>query len=520
MTNNLPENTLQTFRIDATDDSAVDLHDLHTPPPWRRLREETHVVVSSTHDTVAEESISDRDEPSLIETGRRFTMLQKIARGGFAEVWEAEQNSVWRRVAIKRLREDIKEREESSGGSSTAHIRSFRLEALVTANLEHPNIMPVYDLGVDESGQPLMAMKLIRGQRWDEMIKGEFGKMEPRDFLSRHLPILLDIAQAVAFAHSRGIVHRDLKPSQVMLGDFGEVLLTDWGLAMAHDERLVGATCSDDLARIIPNHSNAPSPAGTLAFMAPEQTLDHAGQIGPETDVFLLGACLYQLLTGSVPNDAADSRSAVRQASSGTHRDVFSYNNERFIPNELGKICSKAMSFEKAQRYRTVAEFIHELQQFVEGTSAKFESLAISEMLEERLSRELPNDYKILNQLQTQAERAVLLWPKNDSARTRLHELTIFHARLAMDNGDLVLARYKADRLDAGPDKDELLEEIKGKERWRDRVEKQRCFFIRAAIWLIIGCGLMALYFYQKNVGLEEKLTQAEEQIYTLNNGD
>src|SRR5690606_21487394 len=103
--------------------------------------------------------------------------------------------------------------------------RQFQQEAVITANLEHPNIVPVYDLGVDSDGRPLLAMKLVRGTPWDLLIDADFKELVTDEYLAKHLPILLSMCQAVAFAHSRRIIHRDLKPSQVMVGEFGEVLL-------------------------------------------------------------------------------------------------------------------------------------------------------------------------------------------------------------------------------------------------------------------------------------------------------
>lgn len=294
--------------------------------------------------TIAEGHTSSLIRIEELDPRRRFAMKEKIGQGGFAEVWGAEQIPLWRQVAIKKLRPSDRSGKGSKSTDSTPQERAFRLEALVTANLEHPNIMPIYDMGYDEEdGRPLMAMKLIRGLRWDELLNADRERMTIPDLLNKHLPILIDISQALAFAHSRGIVHRDIKPSQVMLGDYGEVLLTDWGLALGYDEELVAETASPELAKAIPNGKTAANPAGTPAFMAPEQTTKTAEEICPQTDIFMLGACLYFMMTGRPPYDATDPRKAIVQAARRDVKNPRDVVSKGLLPQEPVSICMKAM---------------------------------------------------------------------------------------------------------------------------------------------------------------------------------
>ena len=144
----------------------------------------------------------------------------------------------------------------------------------MTGDLEHPNIVPIYDLGEDDKGVLFYAMKRVKGRPWDKVV-GE------KSF-DENLEIWMKVADAVAFAHSRGVVHRDLKPENVMLGDFGEVLLMDWGLAIVLDS---------------PAAKKA-GMAGTPAYMPPEMAMGPVTRVGTPADIYLMGAILYEILTG------------------------------------------------------------------------------------------------------------------------------------------------------------------------------------------------------------------------------
>ncbi|HPB32906.1 MAG TPA: protein kinase, partial [Candidatus Sumerlaeota bacterium] len=171
-------------------------------------------------------------EENKSEDGRDYNsatyLLHKIVgAGGQGEIWEASQTSLKRPVAIKRLR-DEKRSSEKDVQTRNMLMRIFHQEAIITANLEHPGIVPVHDLGIDDDGNLLLSMKLIRGELWSVIINRD-SALPPADYYTKHLLILISVAQAVSFAHSRGVIHRDLKPSQVMIGEFGEVLVMDWG---------------------------------------------------------------------------------------------------------------------------------------------------------------------------------------------------------------------------------------------------------------------------------------------------
>lgn len=319
-------------------------------------------------------------KPAQPKSGPVYQLSNLVGRGGMGEVWEATQESLGRKVAIKRIRD----KEGRAKPSGNPHItRSFKHEALITACLDHPNIVPIYDIGEDEDGSPLMAMKLVKGKSWSALLKEDLGK-DFQERLVTHLPILIDVAQATAFAHSRGIIHRDLKPAQVMLGEFGEVMLLDWGMACSF--RPAGVSSGDSLPeqKHLLDVSRAPNPAGTPVYMAPEQTEMTPDRLGPWTDIFLLGAILYQLLTDTVPYPSHSSaKSMARAHKYDLDKPETRVTDNRRLPRELVRICEKAMAEKPWERYGSAQEFVSDLQRFAIDFGKRRES---AELLNEAVS--------------------------------------------------------------------------------------------------------------------------------------
>jgi serine/threonine protein kinase len=208
----------------------------------------------------------DAPAPASYEVGR------ELGRGGMGVVYQARQVGLARDVALKQV---------LAGRDGAADLERFVAEARTTGFLEHPNVVPVHELARTAEGHAFLAMKLVSGVSWKQLLRPAEGTRGAPD-LVRHLEVLLQVCNAVAFAHTKGVIHRDIKPENVMVGDFGEVFLVDWGLAVAFRD--------GPAAELAPHRSTVRSPGGTPSYMAPEQVLDDGEALGPWTDVYLLGA--------------------------------------------------------------------------------------------------------------------------------------------------------------------------------------------------------------------------------------
>jgi serine/threonine-protein kinase len=313
--------------------------------------------------------------------------------GGMGVVRSATQLPLGRRVAVKTPRAD-------GGDSVTALIA----EALISGMLDHPNIAPVHLLGRDRRGQPMLVMKFIEGAPWTR----ELMQSNRMTRLSRHLGILIQVCNAVEFAHSRGIVHRDIKPSNVMIGPFGEVYLVDWGLAVS---------ISDDPGPL-PRARDIKSIEGTPSFMPPELTVADGSRVDARTDVYLLGGLLHVILTGAPPHisDAIDQR--LEEAYYSAPRSF-----DATVPRELATICSRALQANREDRYPSAAELRDALAAYLEHASSVALSTTASVRLEvlSSLVTEVDADPAKVSALITEARfgfRAALQsWPDNEEAK-------------------------------------------------------------------------------------------------------
>jgi tetratricopeptide (TPR) repeat protein len=435
-----------------------------------------------------------------------FRLRRQIARGGMGEVWEGVQESLGRVVAVKRIRRD---RAVATSGDMPleAIIGSFRQEALTAASLDHPNIVPIHDLGRDEQGHPLLAMKLVNGKPWNIVLREDAGAMDFAALLAKHIPILADVTQAVAFAHSRGIVHRDLKPSQVMLGEFGEVLLMDWGLALLHDSEAHSRATGGLTPPGLPTRETASNPAGTVAYMAPEQTERGAGRIGPWTDVYLLGAMLYEVLTGQPPHRGSTTAMAYLHAHEGRVVPMAEAAPGRAIPPDLEDLAMQAMQVQAELRVPSARAFLDRLQEYLSGESRRRESRALCDAAEAAL-RGTPG-YRDLADAIVRLEQAQSLWPGNGRASTLRTSAIAAYARAALGGGDLTLARVQAERLPPGAETDALLREVALSEEAQRRTLATRRLAIVASFTLLLLLVTAGSGF---TVSLNEARREAEQQ--------
>jgi formylglycine-generating enzyme required for sulfatase activity/tRNA A-37 threonylcarbamoyl transferase component Bud32 len=287
----------------------------------------------------------------------RYRFEGEIARGGMGRILLAYDRDFRRRIAVKVMRGTLSDARRAS---------RFLEEAQATAQLEHPNIGSVYDLGVTPSGSPFFTMKWIRGRNLKEILSAAEG----RPSLVGLVQILQQAAMGVHFANSRGVVHRDLKPHNIMVGDFGEVLVVDWGLA-----KIVGRAGGDgeddpgvSTARAEEGETTIEGAIqGSPAYMAPEQAWGEIGAIDARTDVFGLGAILYEILTGSPPYNQASVDAALGSARRGAVVPPRERAPDRAIPPALEAACRKALAAPKEERFQSARELHAALQGFIEG---------------------------------------------------------------------------------------------------------------------------------------------------------
>ncbi len=259
---------------------------------------------------------------------RRLTTDVQIGEGGMGRVLLGTQLTLGRRVAVKSLKLD-----KATPEAALAMLR----EAWVTGALQHPNVVPVYELDVDAEGRPIIVLRRIEGHSWratmrDPELLRRYS--ERSDVLESHLKVLIEISQAVEYAHEQNIVHRDLKPENVMLGRFGEVYVLDWGIAVS-----VGPEDGGRMPR------SGESPVGTPAYMAPELLGGRSAEVGTATDVYLLGACLYEVLTGEPPHRA----DTPLQTLGSVMRSQPEFPEG--TPEALAQVCRRAMAARPEDRY-------------------------------------------------------------------------------------------------------------------------------------------------------------------------
>ena len=435
-----------------------------------------------------------------------YRLLRRIGRGGMGEVWEAEQASLGRIIAVKRLRPD------TAAPAMPMQEARFREESGIAGSLEHPNILPVYDLGRTPDGALLLAMKRVHGQSWKELLEAEFAHTPVENFLARHVPILIAVTQAVAFAHSRGIVHRDIKPAQVLVGEFGEVLLTDWGLAIQ-----VEADIGQQAAWVrAPTPDTATNPAGTPSLMAPEQTETHGGNLGPWTDVYLLGATLYHLLTGVYPHASDSSEAAFAHARSGQLQAPGARVPDRAVPPELEQLCLRAMAPAKEDRLPSAAAFLKGLQDYLSGTARKEKSIVLAAQVARQLDEGVSSyaDHAAAIAAIDEAQR---LWPDNPEAATLRQRALHDHARLALQQGDLSLARLQSEAMQPDPSALALRDEIARRQRQVNRRRAQLRVATAAVGCLLLVIAAGALLFSSRmrvaNAEIAQRAQEAERAL-------
>lgn len=310
------------------------------------------------------------DKPqAVIETEDRYSEIKEYARGGMGRVLLVHDTHIGRDIALKEL---LPERTGSKAAGATPQtnpiLARFVQEARITGQLEHPAIVPVYELGYRADGTLYYTMKLVRGKTLATALRECTGLRDRLGLLTH----FVNLCQAIAYAHSRKVIHRDLKPGNVMVGEFGETVVIDWGLAKikgrqddardAMSETLQVFRMGDEQDAAKTQEGLA---MGTPAYMAPEQARGDLDSVGERSDVYALGAVLYELLTGRPPYTGKSSREIIEQVLTQDPVPVESIESD--AAPELAAICHRAMRREPADRYATAKELAEEVSRFLSG---------------------------------------------------------------------------------------------------------------------------------------------------------
>jgi len=289
----------------------------------------------------------------------RYNILQFHAKGGMGQVWVAQDSELDREVALKEIQPQFSGDEESQ--------RRFILEARVTGRLEHPGIVPVYGLGRYGDGRPFYAMRFIKGESLKEAIERFHQLVDPGQRsleLHKLLQHLVNTCNAIAYAHSRGVLHRDLKPGNVMLGQYGETLVVDWGLAVpvAPADRTAAAAQPS----MFPDDTVVREDGalrGTLQYMSPEQSTGELERMGPPSDVYSLGAILYAILTNRERFESSDVNTFLDRLERGEFPPPRQVKAD--VPRALEAVCLKALALQPEQRYATPLDLARDLEKWM-----------------------------------------------------------------------------------------------------------------------------------------------------------
>ncbi len=378
-------------------------HISHTSDLRPKSTVDTEVANSTYHSEKFPEEWSDtlfvpRISPEVVDSVNtclsempegKYAIVGGIGVGGMKSIVRASDRDTGRDVAMAEMREEKKK------GFSKQFVREARL----AANLEHPNIVPVHEIGIKKDGSPYFTMKLVRGENLAYIIDrldDEKSFYSKQFNLHHRLRIFIKVCDAIAFAHSRGVIHLDLKPENVQIGEFGEVLVLDWGLA-----KLIGSQDDEDEPPQDNQTKNPPNDRplmerigngsveitmdgvikGTPGYMAPEQVAGKNKEKDERTDIYALGAILYSLLTFQKPVDGDNPQIMMLNTLEGNIPTPRKRAPDKNIPKSLEAVVVKALALRKENRYQTVKELSNDIDAFLGGFATSAEKATLLKRL-------------------------------------------------------------------------------------------------------------------------------------------
>lgn len=318
----------------------------------------------------------------------RYSIVREQGSGGIGRVLVAFDSVIGREIALKELKTSEKKEINTipplDAAPSAAEIRFIR-EAKVTGQLEHPSIIPVYEIGKKQNNTPFYTMRLVQGKTLSEAI----AHAESAEKRLRLLPHFRDICNAVAYAHSRGVVHRDIKPENIMIGKFGETVVLDWGLAKVPGENDDQAVAMNQQLSMMKESSGLQTLAGkamgTPAYMSPEQAKGNIDDIDEKSDIYALGAVLYEILTGTPPFEGDNAQKIIERVIKETPVPV--ENLEPQTPPELCAIVAHTLAKEKSGRYASSQEVAEEIENYMSGGKVAIYEYSSRELFSRFLQR-------------------------------------------------------------------------------------------------------------------------------------
>lgn len=474
-----------------------------------------------------------------------YQIVDKLGEGAMGIVFSARQTGVNRIVAFKTAKPSYQKNDESR--------RRFLYEAHITADLDHSNIVPIYELGASEEGLLFYSMKMVSGTEWSRVIR--------KKSLEENIEIFMKVADAMAFAHSKGVIHRDLKPENTMLGKFGEVFVTDWGTAINIEKdssTLAAPTSKGDrfvtvkdgsafatldavaihdgkqileklqIKQIDKGNRNRfffrkklsrnykPSPrlkvvkvmnlAGTPCYMAPEMAGHDVALLGPRSDIYILGAMLFDIIKGHPPHVGESVTQCLRAA---LQNEIIQEETD----DPLLAIAYRAMATHPDNRYQTVGE----LQDAVREYRKHAESIKLTERSDELfVVAEKNADYEAFSKTLFGYQDAIDLWDENSAAENGLKRARLAFGQVAFDKGDYDLVLQTVDT-EVEVEKELHDQAVLAKKQAEGResaLKFMRKLIAAVVVFAVVGLSILtSVAFYQRSQAVAAKdLAEAAEK--------